>query len=200
MVARRTDSRSRMIETAFELFRCRGYNATAFSDVVEQSGAPRGSIYYHFPGGKRELALETIAMAGDQIEKMVDQASRKAHDPLSLIRALAQMQMQRLEKSGYCSGCAIATIVLELAPMDEEVSAESEKVFDRWRSALVERFEQWGVEHPRAGALADLVVTTFEGGLVVSRAARSSEPFWSTIDALIDLLDRDSEPSRAAKR
>jgi hypothetical protein len=77
--------------------------------------------------------------------------------------------------------------------MDEEVSAESEKVFLRWRSALVERFEQWGMEHPRADALADLVVTTFEGGLVVSRAARSSEPFWSTIDALIGLLDRDSE-------
>ena len=51
----------------------------------------------------------------------------------------------------------------------------------------------------RAGALANLVVTTFEGGLVVSRAARSSAPFWSTIDALIDLLDGDSEFSRAGK-
>jgi len=190
---RRTDSRSRMIDAAYELFRLNGYHATAFSDVVEQSGAPRGSIYYHFPGGKRELALETIAMAGDQVEMWVDEASRQAHDPVSLIRALAQSQMQRLEKSGYCSGCAIATIVLELAPMDEEISAECDKVFDRWRAALVDRFEQWGVEHTRAGALADLVVTTFEGGLVVSRAARSSEPFWRNIDALIDLLDRDSE-------
>ena len=70
-----------MIETAFELFRCRGYHDTAFSDVVEQSGAPRGSIYFHFPGGKRELARETIAMAGDEIEEMVDQAARQAHDP-----------------------------------------------------------------------------------------------------------------------
>jgi len=198
MVARRTDSRSRMIETAFELFRCRGYHGTAFSDVVEQSGAPRGSIYYHFPGGKRELALETIAMAGDQIELMVDQAARQAHDPTSLIRSLAQLQMQRLEKSGYCSGCAIATVVLELAPMDEEVSAECSKVFARWHSALVDRFEHWGVEHGRADAIADLVVTTFEGGLVVSRAARSSEPFWSTINALIDLIDSESGTSLTA--
>jgi len=187
-----------MIETAFELFRCRGYHDTAFSDVVEQSGAPRGSIYYHFPGGKRELALETIAMAGDQIELMVDQAARQAHDPTSLIRSLAQLQMQRLEESGYCSGCAIATVVLELAPRDEEVSAECSKVFARWHSALVDRFEHWGVEHGRADAIADLVVTTFEGGLVVSRAARSSEPFWSTINALIDLIDSESGPSLTA--
>ena len=60
---RRTDSRSRMIEAAFELFRKRSYHATAFSDVVQESGAPRGSIYFHFPGGKQQLAREVIALA-----------------------------------------------------------------------------------------------------------------------------------------
>jgi TetR/AcrR family transcriptional repressor of lmrAB and yxaGH operons len=91
---KRTDSRSRMIDAAYELFRLNGYHATAVSDVVEQRGAPRGSIYFHFPGGKRELALETIAMAGDEIEEMVDQAASQAHDPASLIRALAQTCLQ----------------------------------------------------------------------------------------------------------
>ena len=197
---RRTDSRSRMIDAAYELFRLNGYHATAFSDVVEQSGAPRGSIYFHFPGGKRELARETIAMAGDEIEEMVDQAASQAHDPASLIRALAQIQVQRLERSGYCSGCAIATMVLELAPMDEGLSAEFCRVFVRWRSALVDRFEHWGMAPERAIALADLVISTFEGALVLSRAARSSKPFWSTIDALINLLHHDAGYQPAAPR
>src|SRR5260370_937703 len=53
---RRTDSRSKMIHAAAELFRQRGYHATTFSDVVRDSGAPRGSAYFPFPGGKSELA------------------------------------------------------------------------------------------------------------------------------------------------
>src|SRR6476469_9281273 len=105
---RRTDSRSKMI------------HATTFSDVVRESGAPRGSTYFHFPGGKQELAREAIARAGDEVEEMVDEAARHADDPASLICAMAQIHTSRLERSGYQSGCAIATMVLELAPRDEE--------------------------------------------------------------------------------
>jgi AcrR family transcriptional regulator len=190
MMARRTDSRSRMIRAASELFRQRGYHATAFSDVVQESGAPRGSIYFHFPGGKHELAREAIARAADEIEEMVHRAASQADDPASLIRALARIQVQRLEASGYCSGCAIATMVLELAPHDEELSAEFDNVFARWRTALVSHLEPWGVEPQRALALADLTMSAFEGALILSRAARNSEPFWSTIEALITTAGR----------
>jgi len=136
---RRTDSRSKMIHAAAELFRQRGYHATTFSDVVRDSGAPRGSTYFHFPGGKAELAREAIARAGDEVEEMVDQAARHADDPGSLVRALAQIFADRFERSGYQSGCAIATMVLELAPRDEEFSADFNNVFTRWRAALVTR-------------------------------------------------------------
>jgi TetR/AcrR family transcriptional regulator, lmrAB and yxaGH operons repressor len=64
---RRTDSRSWVNHAATELFRQRGYYATTVSDVVRQSGAPRGSTYLHFPGGKQELAREAIARARDEI-------------------------------------------------------------------------------------------------------------------------------------
>ena len=86
---RRTDSRSRMIHAAAELFRQRGYHATTFSDVVRDSGAPRGSTYFHFPGGKHELAREAIARAGDEVEEMVDEAARHA-DEHSLWNHIAQ--------------------------------------------------------------------------------------------------------------
>jgi TetR/AcrR family transcriptional repressor of lmrAB and yxaGH operons len=186
---RRTDSRSRMIHAASELFRQRGYHATTFSDVVRESGAPRGSTYFHFPGGKQELAREAIARAGDEVEEMVDQAARHADDPASLVRAMAQILTSRLERSGYQSGCAIATMVLELAPHDEAFSADFDSVFARWRAALVARFQPWGLAPDRAAALADLTISAFEGAAVLSRAARSTEPFNTTIEALISAID-----------
>jgi TetR/AcrR family transcriptional repressor of lmrAB and yxaGH operons len=195
---RRTDSRSRMIHAAAELFRQRGYHATTFSDVVRESGAPRGSTYFHFPGGKQELAREAIARAGDEVEEMVDEAARHAGDPGSLVRALAQILASRLERSGYQSGCAIATMVLELAPRDEEFSADFDSVFARWRAALVTRFEPLGIAPDRAEELASLTISAFEGAAVLSRAARSIEPFNTTIEALISAIDHDAAPQPAA--
>ena len=195
---RRTDTRSRMIHAAAELFRQRGYHATTFSDVVRDSGAPRGSTYFHFPGGKAELAREAIARAGDEIEEMVDQAARHADDPGSLVRALAQIMASRLERSGYQSGCAIATMVLELAPRDEEFSADFDSVFARWRAALITRFEPLGLGPDRAAALAGLTISAIEGALILSRAARSTEPFKTTTEALISAIDHDAASPPAA--
>jgi len=178
-----------MIHAAAELFRQRGYHATTFSDVVRDSGAPRGSTYFHFPGGKAELAREAIARAGDEIEEMVDEAARRADDPGSLVRALAQIFAGRLERSGYQSGCAIATMVLELAPRDEEFSADFDRVFARWRAALVTHFEPLGIAPDRAAALADLTISALEGALLLSRAARSTDPFNTPIEALISAID-----------
>ena len=134
---RRTDSRSRMIHAAAELFRQRGYHATAFSDVIQASGAPRGSTYFHFPGGKQELAREAIALAGDEIEQLVALAAERADGPGSLVRALGDVVAARMEGSDYRSGCAIATMGLALAPENEELSADFEAVFERWRAALI---------------------------------------------------------------
>src|SRR5258705_9749861 len=195
---RRTDSRSRMIRAAAELFRQRGYHATTFSDVVRESGAPRGSTYFHFPGGKQELAREAIARAGDQIEEMVDQAARHADDPGSLVRALAEILAIRLERSGYQSGCPIATMVLELAPRDEEFSADFDSVFTRWRAALVTRLEPLGIAPDRAAVLASLTISAFEGALVLSRPARSIEPFKTTMEALISAIGHDAASRPAA--
>jgi TetR/AcrR family transcriptional repressor of lmrAB and yxaGH operons len=187
-----------MVEAAFELFRKRGYHATAFSDVVRESGAPRGSIYFHFPGGKQELAREAIALAGDEIEEMVKAAARRAEDPGSLVRALGEIVAKRLEESGYQSGCSIATMVLELAPTDEELSAEFDAVFARWRSALVGQFEAMGVALEPAAVLADLVMSAIEGALVLSRAARGPEPFRSTVDALAAVVGHEAASKTVA--
>jgi TetR/AcrR family transcriptional regulator, lmrAB and yxaGH operons repressor len=192
---RRTDSRSRMIHAAAELFGQRGYYATTFSDVVRESGAPRGSTYFHFPGGKAELAREAIARAGDELEEMVAQAARHADDPGSLVRALAQIMADRLERSGYQSGCAIATMVLVAGGQLEDHGFDS--VFARWRAALVTRFEPLGIAPDRAAVLAGLTMSALEGALVLSRAARSTEPFNTAIEALISAIDHDAAAQRA---
>ncbi len=79
-------------------------------------------------------------------------------------------------------------MVLELAPRDEEFSADFDSVFARWRAALVTRLEPLGLAPGRAAALAGLTISALEGALVLSRAARSTEPFHTTTEALISAI------------
>jgi TetR/AcrR family transcriptional repressor of lmrAB and yxaGH operons len=59
-----SDSRRKMIESAVTLLALHGLAGTAFRGVVERSGAPRGSIYHHFPNGKDQLLEAAIEVGG----------------------------------------------------------------------------------------------------------------------------------------
>src|ERR1700744_6044001 len=112
-VPRQTDAKQKMVQAARQLIRERGYNATALSDVLELSEAPRGSVYFHFPGGKAELAVEAAEQhAGEQVEH-IDQAAREASAPVDLVRAYLDQLRQKLVASDYREGCTIAPLVIE---------------------------------------------------------------------------------------
>jgi hypothetical protein len=57
--------------------------------------------------------------------------------------------------------------------------------------------ETWAIAPGRAVGLADLVMSAFEGALVLSRAARSTETFKTTVQAVADAIDH--EPRQPAE-
>src|SRR5207245_11765091 len=54
------ESRTKMVRSAAPLIRRQGLSRASFADIVADSGAPRGSIYHHFPQGKDQLPTEAI--------------------------------------------------------------------------------------------------------------------------------------------
>jgi len=60
-----SETRTRMIETTARLLQHRGYHGTALSDILAASAAPRGSLYFHFPGGKDQLVIEATRAAAE---------------------------------------------------------------------------------------------------------------------------------------
>src|SRR5919201_7013446 len=96
----RTDARERMIQSAALLFRERGIEGTSFSDVLEHSGAPRGSIYHHFPAGKSQLAEEATRYAGDFIAAGLVTALAGG-DPVAAIRAFTASWLEILRRADF---------------------------------------------------------------------------------------------------
>src|SRR3954469_15314198 len=100
-----------MIESAALLIRERGVDATSFSDVLAHSGAPRGSIYHHFPGGKPQLMEEATRWAGEFIARGA-RARLETNDPLGGIDSMRAMWRDVLEQSAFAAGCPIVAATM----------------------------------------------------------------------------------------
>lgn len=183
----RSDARDRMIASTTALIRERGVEATALSDVLEHSGAPRGSIYHHFPGGKAQLVEEaTRAAAGGFAAGMV--AALEADDPLVALRAFADGWRAVLRESDFGAGCPIAAVAVEgdRNPCARDAAGAA---FASWQALLAGALERRGVEAERAASLAALAVAAIEGAVVLARAQRSEAPLERVSDELLRVAE-----------
>lgn len=177
-----------MIRSAAELFRAQGMEATGFSEILAASGAARGAIYHHFPGGKEELAAAVVAANGRDVVAALEQVLARDDDPAVAVRRFITDYAEAFERSGFAFGCPIAPTVLEAANRSEAIRGASAAAFASWEQAIATRLVDEGAEPARAGAIATLVIASIEGALVLSRAARDVAPFHRVADALADAV------------
>jgi AcrR family transcriptional regulator len=177
------DAREQMIRSTTALVRERGVEATALSDVLEHSGAPRGSIYHHFPGGKAQLVEEATRAAGGAFaEGMV--AALDAGDPLAALRAFADLWLATLRESDYGAGCPIVAVAVEGDRMPGARAAAGD-AFAAWQRGLAGALARRGITEERAASLAALAVAAIEGGVILARAQCSPEPLERVRDELL---------------
>ena len=176
-MAKRTDSKDRMIVAARRLFREHGYFGTALSDVVIESAAPRGSVYFHFPGGKEELATEVALIhAADAITR-INRAAAATSTAAELITAVIGRERDDLVSSNYHQGCAMAPLVIETTPTSAGLSDVTRRGFADIIAALAARLTEKDVPHDRAVELATNSLTSIQGALILGRVMRSPDPF-----------------------
>jgi TetR/AcrR family transcriptional regulator, lmrAB and yxaGH operons repressor len=177
------DSRSRMVESAAVLLAMRGLQGTAFSDVLDRSGAPRGSIYHHFPHGKDELVAAAIDLTGTRAIEAMEAV--KGRPPVEITQAFIALWRDVLVRSGLRAGCAV--LAVSVAAESTDLLDQAGRIFRTWRGHIAELYVAGGLAPARAEQLAVTVVAATEGAVVVSRAERSLEPFELVAAQLLEL-------------
>ncbi|MBV9309756.1 MAG: TetR/AcrR family transcriptional regulator [Solirubrobacterales bacterium] len=178
-----------MIWSAALLMRKHGVEGTSFAEVIERSGAPRGSIYHHFPGGKAQLIEEATRYAGDFIAAGLTTALAD-DDPVRAIKEFASGWAALLRRSDFAAGCPVVSASLEgeRTPGAREAAGEA---FARWQEILCSALEPHVGDPERSNELATLVVASIEGAVVLARAKRSPEPLERVASALERMLERE---------
>ncbi|MFN6551020.1 TetR/AcrR family transcriptional regulator [Mycolicibacterium septicum] len=182
--------RERMVASAALLIRERGAHPTAIADVLAHSGAPRGSAYHYFPGGRSQLLCEAIDYASDQVAARID----KADSAGVLLDAMIAGFRKQLSASDFRAGCPVVAVAVEAGEPGAEEAAALDRAgaaFLRWTGQITRRLTEDGVPAERAEELAMLIMTAIEGAVVVARATRDAKP--------LDLIHRQLRAQLAAE-
>lgn len=167
-MAKRGETRERLLRTAATLFHSQGYHATGLNQVVAEGRAPKGSLYFHFPGGKEQLAAESVTLAAGEIHARL----RAAADFDSAL----DLFTQHLIASDFRHGCPVATVALDAAGESEQIRAACVTAYDSWRAAIVDFLVRQGIDRDRAPGLAVTVLAAVEGALLLAKTHRDLAP------------------------
>lgn len=156
-----------------------GASAASLRDLASEAGVPLGSLYHHFPGGKRQLVEEAVGSVGDRIERLIEKSRDRGLD--ATLAAFSDNWRAVLEETGFRGGCPVMAVALE---DDKELNALAESIFARWQESLTQVMRDGGVAPRRAPRLARIVVASIEGAIALCRAEHSTAPLDDTLDEL----------------
>jgi TetR/AcrR family transcriptional regulator, lmrAB and yxaGH operons repressor len=191
-----SDARDRMIAGAARLLARHGLQATSFSTVLAETGAPRGSIYHHFPGGKDEMVIAAIGATERHVIELLD------FPPGTSVRQVVESFLGAwrllLTAGDFHAGCALVAVTV--AAETDDVRERAAHAFGAWRTALAAALQNAGLEAAVAESTAALLLSASEGAVVMSRAERDLGPFDTVAASLLAYIDQLVRRRRAGPR
>jgi len=178
-----------MVRSAVVLVRERGARATSIDEVLAHSGAPRGSVYHHFPGGRDQLMREATDWASGFAEGRL--ARREGSDPVEAFDTFVAFYRDELLRTDMRAGCPIAAVAIEDRGDDNDLQRLAGEAFGRWEKLLIRNLVTAGIGKKRARELATLVIASIEGALIVSRAQKDVGPLDSVCGQLRTLIEAE---------
>jgi len=175
---RKTDARAKAIATAERLFRVQGYTATGLIQILKESGAPKGSFYFHFPRGKAQLAEEAIDQyVGRRIAVLRSISSDTAGDAVKFVHQIFSAFAAEMVASDFQYGCLMQNLANELPALDAELTKRVARGFVDSTAIAAEHFRGCGFSAAHASTSAAALVAAVEGARTVARLERTPAVF-----------------------
>ncbi len=181
---KKTDTRDRIVEAATVLFQLKGYHATGLNEILRESKAPKGSLYYYFPDGKEQLALEAVNLTKEFVEERIKERLSKIEDPAESIKnSIEEMAdlvyTQKEEKIALRSTkkVSINLIALETAATNENLRKACESAFSAWQNTYTQKLIDGGFSKEKAETLGLVIQSMVEGAIIMSLTKKSDKPF-----------------------
>lgn len=168
-------SREHILETAARLFQRQGYHATGLNQIVRESGCPKGSLYYYFPGGKESLAVEAILWTKNAIGERIERFLERYDDPVEAIQALIRGTARTVSDMESIIPCTVSLLTLEMALSSEPIRQACEATMDAWGDLFAAKLRNI-CDEDTARTLGHLIQTMIDGALIRSLTKKDVAP------------------------
>lgn len=195
-----SDTRARIIATTAALFRRQGFHGTGLKQIVAEAGAPFGSLYHFFPGGKDELAAAVIRSSGLHYQELIAAILDQAPDLAAGIRDCFDGAASLLRETDYADACPIETVALEVAGTNEALRKACADVFDGWIAEATRRIENAGIPRRKAREQALVFLNLLEGAFVLARTLKSTAPLTAASRAAVALFQVEHDGKQRRTR
>lgn len=183
-----SSTRDQIIETTCTLLEAQGYHATGMNQIIAESGAPKGSLYYYFPDGKEELTAEAIERTGKLVAERIRNGLTVSDSPGEAVRQFIHNIALNVEASGYKAGGPLTTVALETVNSSERLNLACRQAYDRLRRPFEDKLRDAGCTPERAISLATFILAAIEGGIILSRTYHTGDRLRQVGDELGLLL------------
>jgi TetR/AcrR family transcriptional regulator, lmrAB and yxaGH operons repressor len=187
-------TRDQIIEATCELLENQGYHATGLSEIVRQSGAPKGSLYYYFPDGKDEITSEAVLFAGRRVAERIRQQLQTVADPGEAIQSFIEGLAGHIEESGFHAGGPLTIVAAETATTNGRLNQTCCIAYDMLKQVFVDKLLSGGFSAVDAERLAMMVLLTIEGGITVSRTYHDGSALRVAAQQMACILRNEANP------
>jgi TetR/AcrR family transcriptional regulator, lmrAB and yxaGH operons repressor len=185
-------TQQRMVESMLELIQIHGYAGTGLNAVLTHSGAPKGSLYFHFPEGKEQLGERAIGLAADHFEALIRgelESARPQQSAGRIAESMVGLLSDFLEANDFTVGCPVSVVALEMGAESERLRTACEAAYDRWIAPLTNFLVERGHDRRSARSTASSAISLVEGAMIIARARQDVQPLRDAAKTLRTLLD-----------
>jgi len=175
-----------LAEKALELFRQQGYEGTSITDLAAATGLEKASLYYRFPGGKKDMALAAAAHVGEWFEANIFTPLGQPKSPPERIKGV--VRKLRIFYGDGLKPCVLDSLSLRGGP--PELASALSSAYKAWLGAFAAVSRESGLTRRTSEDRALQALIQIEGSLILSRVTGNPRIFLEALSTLPELLNR----------
>jgi TetR/AcrR family transcriptional regulator, lmrAB and yxaGH operons repressor len=169
-------AREQILQTTCTLLEKQGFHGTGLNEIVKESGAPKGSLYYYFPEGKDQITSEAVLQAGQLTAQRIHNGLAASSSASKAVYDFVLNIADNVELSGFAAGSPLTAVAMETATTSERINLACRAAYSALQSAFQEKLLEAGFSKAKADELSMFITASIEGGIILSRTYHTADP------------------------
>ena len=168
--------REKILETTCDLLEKQGYHGTGLNEIIKESGAPKGSLYYYFPEGKEQITVEAVMQSGRVVAERIHAGLAGSNNAAKAIHDFILLIADNMERYGFAAGGPLTAVAVETATQSERINLACREAYGMLQTAFKKKLLKSGFSRAKAAELSMFITASIEGGIILSRTSHTAAP------------------------